>query len=57
MKNTKAFDRRSSSGVRRGIENNKKKKEEKKKIDDKLKQNNLQTLNVNLKERHQNDEN
>ena len=58
-KNTSAFDLRSSSGVRRGIENDLffLKKEEKKKIDKKLKQNNFQNLNVNLKERHPNDEN
>ena len=57
MKNTSAFDLRSSSGVGRGLENDKKKKGEKKKIDKKLKQNKIQNLNVNLKERHQNDEN
>ena len=42
MKNTSAFDLRSSSGVGRGLENDKKKKGEKKKIDKKLKQRNFQ---------------
>ena len=55
MKNTSAFDTWSSSGVRRGIEN--KEEGKKKKTDKKLKQDNFQNLNINLKERHQNDEN
>ena len=55
MKNTSAFDTWSTSGVRRGIEN--KEEGKKKKTDKKLKQNNFQNLNINLKERHQNDEN
>ena len=50
MKNTNAFDTRSSSGVRKGIENNKlKKKEEKKKIDKKLITLSLNTVSQKFK--------